>query len=155
MWLEAIQLLFDRMAEKRFPFQKIKAISVSGQQHGLVTLDRQGNLTRLTGKLWNDTSTFEECEILTREMGGKKEMIREIGNSQRAGYTAGKIFNIYRNEPEIAEKTNTFFLVHNYVNWYLTGGIRIMEPGDVSGMALSFPGKNEVHEAICRDPRAG
>jgi xylulokinase len=149
MWLEAIQLLFDRMVEKRYPLQKIKAISVSGQQHGLVTLDRQGNLTRSTGKLWNDTSTFEECEILTREMGGKEEMIREIGNSQRPGYTAGKIFNIYRNEPEIAEKTNTFFLVHNYVNWYLTGGIRIMEPGDVSGMALSFPGKNEWSDKIC------
>ncbi len=150
MWIDAINLLFDRMAHKKYPFQKIKAISVSGQQHGLVALDNQGNLTRVTSKLWNDTSTYEECDLLTNEIGGKEAMIQEIGNSQRPGYTAGKIFQIYRNEPQLAEKTKTFFLVHNYVNWYLTGGIRLMEPGDVSGMALSFPGSQKWSDKICR-----
>jgi len=150
MWIEAINLLFSRMSQKEYPIQKIKAVSVSGQQHGLVALDEKGNLTRLTSKLWNDTSTYEECDILTKELGGREEMIREIGNSQRPGYTAGKIFHIHRNEPELAKKTKTFFLVHNYINWYLTGGIKLMEPGDVSGMALSFPGSQKWSEKICR-----
>jgi len=76
-------------------------------------------------------------------------MMEEIGNTQRSGYTAGKIYHLYRHEPERARQTTTFFLVHNYINRYLTGGIRVMEPGDVSGMDLSFPGSDNWSEKIC------
>ncbi len=138
MWIEAIHLLFRRLKEKKISLHDIKAISVSGQQHGLVCLDAQGNLSRSLSKLWNDTSTVEECQLLTEAVGGVEAMIKEIGNTQRPGYTAGKIYHLYRHEPEIAQRTSTFFLVHNYVNYFLTGGVKVMEPGDVSGMALSF-----------------
>ncbi|GAB4363170.1 MAG: xylulokinase [Calditrichia bacterium] len=149
MWIDALKILFQRMKTSGFPMREIKAISVSGQQHGLVTLDAEGNLTRSRSKLWNDYSTVEECKLLTESVGGKQKMIEEIGNSQRPGYTAGKIFHLYRHEPETARKTTTFFLVHNYINWFLTGGIRIMEPGDVSGMALRHPGSTEWSEKVC------
>lgn len=153
MWLEALHRLFDRMLEKNFPLRDIRAISVSGQQHGLVTLDENGNLTRTRSKLWNDYSTAQECELLTGKMGGTEKMIAAVGNTQRPGYTAGKIYHLYRHEPEAAWKTTTFFLVHNYINWYLTGGknrgARVMEPGDVSGMALRYPGANRWAEALC------
>ncbi len=86
----------------------------------------------------------------TRSLGGPEEMIREIGNSQRPGYTAGKIFHFYRHETEAARQTSTFFLVHNYLNWFLTGGVRVMEPGDVSGMALSFPGAEKWSRKVCQ-----
>lgn len=153
MWLEALQILFQRMKQAGFPMREIAAISVSGQQHGLVTLDANGNLTRPLSKLWNDFSTAEECDLLTEKAGDVETMIREVGNSQRPGYTAGKIFHMFRHEPEAAEKTSTFFLVHNFINWYLTGGknggVRAMEPGDVSGMALRHPGSEEWSEKVC------
>jgi xylulokinase len=44
-----------------------------------------------------------------------------------------------RHEPEAYDRAATLFLVHNYVNWHLTGGVRVMEPGDTSGMALWNP----------------
>ncbi|NIR65573.1 MAG: hypothetical protein GWN00_25905, partial [Aliifodinibius sp.] len=81
-------LLFKRMKDSRFPMDRIKAISVSGQQHGLVALDSKGNLTRKTSKLWNDYSTSRECDILTEKIGSLDLMVREIGNSMRPGYTA-------------------------------------------------------------------
>jgi len=153
MWIDALHLLFKRMVHKNFEVNQIKAISVSGQQHGLVALDSQGDLTRKISKLWNDYSTTEECELLTKKIGGKEQMIAEIGNSQRTGYTAGKIFHLYRHEPEVAQKATTFFLVHNFVNWFLTGGknngVRVMEPGDTSGMALSFPGSQNWSNKVC------
>lgn len=143
MWLDAVQISFDRLRASNVPMEEIRGISVSGQQHGLVALDAGGNLTRKRSKLWNDFSTTEECEILTEGVGGKENMINEVGNSQRTGYTAPKIFHMYRHEREIYNKTRTFFVVHNYINWYLTGGkkggVRIMEPGDTSGMALWNP----------------
>ncbi len=143
MWLDAVHKCFESMKTSDVPVHQIRCISVSSQQHGLVALDAEGNLTRLRSKLWNDFSTGKECEILTERLGGKSAMIHEVGNSQRTGYTAAKIFHMFRHENEIYQKTKTFFLVHNYINWFLTGGkrggARLMEPGDTSGMALWNP----------------
>jgi xylulokinase len=143
MWIEAVHRVFQKAKDSGIPLGQVRSISVSGQQHGLVSLDAAGNLTRQKSKLWNDFSTLEECEILTKKVGGLDAMVREVGNSQRTGYTAPKIFHMLRHEPEAYQKTATFFLVHNFINWFLTGGkdggVRVMEPGDTSGMALWNP----------------
>jgi D-xylulose kinase len=155
MWLAAVDLVFDRLLASALPVEAIRCISVSGQQHGLVALDREGQLARPTSKLWNDHSTAEECEILTERVGGLEAMIEAIGNSQRPGYTAGKILHLRRHEPETYNRASTLFLVHNYINWYLTGGVEVMEPGDTSGMALWHPATGQwsrkVIEAIDPD----
>ncbi len=144
MWLAAVDGIFGRLADSSIEVDKIRCISVSGQQHGLVSLDASGDLTRKRSKLWNDFSTLEECDLLTAALGDVNKMIEEVGNSQRTGYTAPKIFHMYRHEREAYDQTETLFLVHNYINWYLTGGkkngVRVMEPGDTSGMALWNPG---------------
>ncbi|HNW59171.1 MAG TPA: FGGY family carbohydrate kinase [bacterium] len=154
MWIEAIEQLFTRMGKAGVPVAQIRALSVSGQQHGLVTLDAAGRLSRPRSKLWNDFSTEEECRLLTKAVGGAAAMIAEVGNSQRTGYTAAKILHMVRHEPELWRKTATCFLVHNYVNWWLTGGeeggVRVMEPGDLSGMALWHPGTGTWSEKVLR-----
>jgi xylulokinase len=143
MWIDAVERLLGRMAERGVPANRIRCVSVSGQQHGLVALAADGTLARARSKLWNDFSTAEECRILTEAVGGVERMIEEVGNSQRTGYTAPKILHMRRNEPDAYARARTLFLVHNYVNWYLTGGpgggVAVMEPGDTSGMALWHP----------------
>jgi xylulokinase len=139
MWIEAVERVFSQAIKAGIAMNQIGCIAVSGQQQGLVALDAQGNLARSRSKLWNDFSTLEECEILTEKVGGLDNMVAEVGNSQRTGYTAAKIFHMVRHEPEVYRKASTLFLVHNYINWYLTGGVRVMEPGDASGMALWNP----------------
>jgi len=145
MWIEAVELLLGRMGRGALDPSRIRCISVSGQQHGLVALDAEGGLARPLSKLWNDFSTSDECRILTEAVGGPEAMIAEVGNTQRTGYTAPKILHMRRHEPEAYSKATTLFLVHNYVNWYLTGGpeggVRVMEYGDASGMALWHPGR--------------
>lgn len=139
MWIDAVEKVFKKTADSGFPMKYIKSISVSGQQHGLVALDSSGNLTRTMAKLWNDFSTQEECDLLTEKMGGNDNMISETSNTQRTGYTAAKIYHMYRHERDIYNNTHILFLVHNYINWYLTGGVAVMEPGDTSGTALWNP----------------
>lgn len=140
MWIEAVNLLLKRLAASDVRQQDILMMAVSGQQHGLVALDQAGNLSRARAKLWNDFSSQEECDLLTEQVGGLENMVQEVSNSQRTGYTAAKIFHLYRHERECYDKTSTLFLVHNYINYYLTGGteggVRVMEPGDTSGTAL-------------------
>lgn len=158
MWLEAVDLVFQRAQRAGIPLAQVGCIAVSGQQHGLVAIDAQGNLARPRSKLWNDFSTLAECQILTEKVGGLEQMIAEVGNSQRTGYTAAKIFHLVRHEPENYQRATTLFLVHNYINWYLTGGIAVMEPGDVSGMALWNPRTRQwsqkVLNAIAPDLKA-
>lgn len=144
MWIEAVELLLGRLSDADVPRERIRCISVSGQQHGLVALADDGSLARPRSKLWNDFSTSEECRLLTEAVGGIEAMIAEVGNSQRTGYTAPKILHMRRHEPESYARASTFFLVHNYINWELSGGpeggVAVMEPGDTSGMALWHPG---------------
>jgi xylulokinase len=143
MWVEAVEIVLGRLATSEIPQDRIRALAVSGQQHGLVAIDAQGVLARPTSKLWNDFSTVDECEFLTEAVGGLDAMIAEVGNSQRTGYTAGKILHMVRHEPEAYARTATFFIVKDYINWVLTGGpgggVRAMEPGDASGTALWNP----------------
>jgi xylulokinase len=154
MWLEAVDIIFERLKQSKVEIAAIKCIAVSGQQHGLVSLDENGNLTRERSKLWNDFDTLEECNILTKNTGGLEKMVEEVGNSQRTGYTAAKIFHMYRHEREAYDRTSTFFLVHNFINWYLTGGkkggIRVMEPGDASGIALWNPENGQWSEKVLK-----
>lgn len=148
MWIEAVDILFQRSKDKSIPLDQIKSISVSGQQHGLVSLDKGGHLSRPLSKLWNDFSTQKECDLLEKSIGGQSEMIKEVGNSQRTGYTASKIYNMFLNERDIYDKTAVFLLVHNYINWYLTGGTSIMEEGDASGTALWSPVNKNWSEKV-------
>ena len=152
MWIEAVDRLLGRIPETDAAPSRIRCLSVSGQQHGLVALAADGTLARSRSKLWNDFSTAEECRVLTDAVGGIEAMIAEVGNSQRTGYTAPKILHMRRHEPEAYAKARTLFLVHNYVNWYLTGGpdggVRIMEPGDTSGMALWHPATGRWSEQV-------
>lgn len=148
MWLEAVNLLLDRLRKAAVPQRLIRSISVSGQQHGLVALTETGELARPYSKLWNDFSTEDECRRLTDALGGVEAMIEEVGNTQRTGYTAAKILHMLRHEPEMYRRTATFFLVHNYINWYLTGGICAMEPGDTSGTALWNPKTGEWSQRV-------
>src|SRR3990172_22937 len=63
MWVEALELLFDRLKKSPIAQDKIKCISVSGQQHGLVTLDAAGNLTRPRKKLCNYFNTQKKYAL--------------------------------------------------------------------------------------------
>lgn len=119
---------------KSFERKKIVALGISGQQHGFVPLDKQGQVIR-PAKLWNDTSTAEETKIIIDAVGGQKTFIKLIGLNLAVGYTASKILWLKRHEPHNYRRLATILLPHNYLNYYLTG-IKCMEYGDASGTGL-------------------
>ena len=113
---------------------QVKAIGVSGQQHGFVPLDRHGKVIR-PAKLWCDTSTVAECAAITRRLGGPRATIRALGNAVLPGFTAPKILWLKNNEARNFKRLATVLLPHDYLNFWLTGNC-IMEYGDASGTAL-------------------
>ena len=132
-WTSALdQILAELLA--KVDRNLVQAIGISGQQHGFVPLDAKGQVIR-PAKLWNDTSTAEECELLTRKLGGEKAVIRKTGNRFLPGFTAPKILWLKRHEKKNFQRLAHVLLPHDYLNWYLTGNY-VMEHGDASGTAL-------------------
>jgi len=135
VWIDALhETIAGALEEAKIDPKGIGAIGVSGQQHGLVPIDERGDVVRPV-KLWNDTSTIKECEILTRKLGGEKAVIGLLGLTIPPGFTASKVLWLKRHEPENYRRLKTILLPHDYLNFYLTGR-RAMEYGDASGTAL-------------------
>jgi xylulokinase len=109
----------------------VAAIAVSGQQHGLVMIDDRGSVLRDI-KLWNDTETAPENESLIAEPGGPDRVWDLISTTLPVGYTASKVRWVMKHEPEIYAKMGSVLLPHDYLNYWLTGGI-VMEAGEASG----------------------
>ncbi|MGQ9577773.1 MAG: xylulokinase [Candidatus Aminicenantales bacterium] len=135
---------------KGFRRQNIVALGISGQQHGFVPLDQNGRVIR-PAKLWNDTSTTEETNLILEACGGKKRFIQLVGLPLAVGYTASKILWLKRHEPHNYRRLKTILLPHNYLNFYLTGK-RCLEYGDASGTGLmdvrNLKWQDEVIEII-------
>ncbi|MCL1857364.1 MAG: xylulokinase [Kiritimatiellaeota bacterium] len=128
--------------------QDVVAIGVSGQQHGCVPLDAEGKVIR-PAKLWCDTETVPECEAITKAMGGAKAVVREIGNSVAAGFTASKVRWMKDHEPKNYDRLVTILLPHDYVNFWLTGE-RKTECGDASGTAYFDVRKRKWSEKLLK-----
>jgi xylulokinase len=134
-WTEAmdstIRQTVNTLGDRR---NEVAGIGVSGQQHGFVALDKQAQVIR-PAKLWCDTSTVEECDVMRKHFGGAPFFIERVGLDMLPGFTAPKILWLKRHEPENFAKLATVLLPHDYLNFYLTGNDR-MEFGDASGTAL-------------------
>src|SRR2546422_2604938 len=134
-WRDATQKAFRKaLALAAARPGEVKAIGVSGQQHGFVPLDKNGQVIR-PAKLWCDTSTAAECDEIMGKLGGLKETIRAIGNAVLPGFTASKILWMKKREPRNYARLGTVLLPHDYLNFWLTGR-KVMEYGDASGTAL-------------------
>lgn len=131
-WLDGLQNAMQKVAPEIKA--SVKAIAVSGQQHGFVAVDRTNDVL-LPVKLWCDTSTQVECEEIMAGVGGTQACINSAGNPVLPGYTASKILWMKKNHPGRYERLDCILLPHDYLNLYLTGE-RCMEAGDASGTAL-------------------
>lgn len=131
-WTDAIIGCFDAIDSSIT--LSIDAIGVSGQQHGFVPLDKDGNAL-YRAKLWNDTSTAPECDEITDCAGGSKKLLETEGNLILPGYTISKILWFKKNKPELYKKMAHILLPHDYINYFLTGNYTC-ERGDASGTGL-------------------
>jgi len=132
VWVDAMgRALAAAAAQAGIKTRDIACLGISGQQHGFVPLDRLGRPLR-PAKLWNDTSTVEETELILGRLGGQRGCIRKLGISLAVGYTASKVLWLKRHEPRRYARLATVLLPHNYLNFWLTGRA-VMEYGDASG----------------------
>jgi xylulokinase len=111
----------------------IAAISVAGQQHGLVALDGNGRAVR-PAILWNDTRSAREARELTDALGGAAEWAERVGLVPVPSFTATRWAWLRRHEPERAAAARAVRLPHDFVTERLCGR-GATDRGDASGTA--------------------
>ena len=97
----------------------VKGIGLTGQMHGLVLLDENGEVLR-PAILWNDQRTGAQCDTIRAKLGREK-LIQITGNDALTGFTAPKILWVQEHEPEIWKQVHRILLPKDYVRYKLTG----------------------------------
>ena len=96
----------------------VEAISIGGQQHGMVALDKDGAVIR-DALLWNDTRSAAAADALNSEIGGPTEMAKQVGSVLVASFTATKLRWLADSEKENAAKVAGVALPHDWLSWQL------------------------------------
>ncbi len=111
--------------------EEVAAISVAGQQHGLVALDGDGAPLR-PALLWNDTRSAGAAEDLRNELGGPRGWAKAVGSVPVASFTITKWRWMCDQEPDLADRVDRVLLPHDWLTWRLTGAA-VTDRGDASG----------------------
>jgi xylulokinase len=128
-WWQAAESALAEVA----PGRKVAGIGLSGQMHGLVTLDESGRVIR-PAILWNDQRTAEECAEIEERVGFER-LVALTGNRALTGFTAPKLLWLRRHEPEAYARIARVLLPKDYVRLRLTGDWAI-DASDASGTLL-------------------
>ena len=113
--------------------EDIVSLGISGQMHGLVMLDENGEVIR-PSIIWCDQRTAKECEEITEKVGYER-LIRITANPALPGFTLGKLMWVRKHEPENYAKCRHILLPKDYVRYMLTGDFAT-EVSDASGMQM-------------------
>ena len=132
-WDAVVSTLRAVLEESGTEKAQIAGIGLSGQMHGLVMLDAEGNVLR-NAIIWCDGRSTKQCEEITARIGAKR-LMEITANPALPGFTASKILWVREHEPELYAKCRHILLPKDYIRYKLTG-IFATEVSDASGMNL-------------------
>lgn len=133
-WKATVKTVREVVRIGKLKPQDVKAIGLSGQMHGSVFLDKDGQVVR-KALLWNDQRTAAECEEIESRAGGRRRLIKMVANPALTGFTAPKILWLRNHEPRNFERTCRVLLPKDEIRRRLTGEFAT-EVSDASGMLL-------------------
>lgn len=153
-WWKAVSASIRSVLEKAgIGGERIGAVGLTGQMHGLVLLDEVGSVLR-PAILWNDQRTQKQCDEIHARIG-KEKFIQITGNVALTGFTAPKILWVSDNEPEVFAKVKHVLLPKDYIRYRLTGEYAL-DKADGAGTVLfdlkSRAWSREVLDALEIDP---
>lgn len=132
-WRSACESIRQALGQAGASGGDVLAIGLTGQMHGLVLLDAEGQVLR-PAILWNDQRTAAQCDEI-RAIVGAQRLIQITGNDALTGFTAPKILWVRENEPEVYARVAHILLPKDYVRYRLTGSYAV-DKADGSGTIL-------------------
>jgi xylulokinase len=144
-WAGTVASIRRVLDEGGVPPAAVAGVGLTGQMHGLVLLDGQGEVLRPC-IMWNDQRTAAQCAAITDKVGAD-EVLRLTGNPVLPGFTAPKIVWVREHEPEIYAQAAKVLLPKDYVRYRLTGGF-FSEVSGASGTSLFDVGRRRWSEEM-------
>ncbi|PNX97034.1 xylulose kinase-like protein [Trifolium pratense] len=156
MWIEALDLMFQKLSKSNLDFSKISAVSGSGQQHGSVywkigsskilsSLDHKKPLLEQLenafsikeSPIWMDCSTTAECRAIENAFGGGAlELAKVTGSRAYERFTGPQIKKIFDHQPDIYNNTERISLVSSFMASLFIGAYAAIDHSDGAGMNL-------------------
>ncbi|KAF3922063.1 hypothetical protein ABW20_dc0108096 [Dactylellina cionopaga] len=156
MWIEALDLVLQRMKNKGFDFSNVKGISGAGQQHGSVywSQDAESLLSSLSSNKalleqlspaafswkfspnWQDHSTSSQVAAFETHVGGSDLLAKATGSGGHHRFTGPQILRFVQLHPEEYASTSRISLVSSFFASLFLGKIAPMDISDVCGMNL-------------------
>ena len=155
MWIEALELLFNKFNNDKMPINEIRAISGSAQQHGTVFLNNnfernlkslqldqslisqlEPTLSRHTSPIWMDSSTTTQCDEIRNALGGLSSTIELLGSNTFERFSGPQIRKFYQENFKGYKSTSIIHLVSSFMASVLLGKIAPIDHGDGAGMNL-------------------
>ena len=133
-WRSTVRGVREACAKAPGSGPRIEAIGLSGQMHGLVTLDAAGEVVRPC-ILWNDSRSAAICEALHAREPGLATVLRATGNRVFPGFQAPKLLWMREHEPAAYARTAKALLPKDWLRARLSGAY-MAEPSDASGTAV-------------------
>ncbi|KAK5849539.1 hypothetical protein PBY51_013867 [Eleginops maclovinus] len=169
MWVQALDLLLDKMKKAGFDFSRVRALSGSGQQHGSVFWTRgasetlqhldpdqdlkqllQDSFSVLDSPVWMDSSSRRQCDALQEAAGGAQRLAHITGSTAYERFTGNQIAKIRATRPEEFQSTERISLVSSFAGSLFLGGYAAIDYSDGSGMNL-LDIRSRTWSQICLD----
>ena len=146
-WYEgAVRTIRDLLERSGIAAEEIAGVGFSGQMHGAVFLDGEGQVIR-PSILWCDQRTAAECEEITRRVGAE-ELVRITCNPVLTGFQAPKVVWMKNHEPDRYRRVRKVLLPKDYIRYRLTGAFAT-EVSDASGTSfLDVPNRRWSPEIL-------
>lgn len=129
----------------------VDAVSVGGQQHGMVALDDKGEVVR-DALLWNDTRSAQAALDLIDELGGPQAWADAVGSVPVASLTVTKLRWLRDAEPENASRVAAVALPHDWLTWRLAGApgldALVTDRSDASGTGYWSPATEDYRHDL-------
>ena len=132
-WDGAQQTIGQVLRDSGASADDIVGVGASGQMHGMVLLDEDGDVVR-PAILWNDGRTQAQCDAM-REAVGPERLIAITGNDALVSFTATKMLWVREHEPDAWARARHLLLPKDYVRFKLTGEYAL-DVNDGSGTVL-------------------
>jgi xylulokinase len=141
-WWAALRDALGQLGQHR---RDVVAMSIAGQQHGLVLLDEHGRSVR-DAKLWNDTTSAPQADRLVTALGADA-WARSCGSVPVASFTITKLAWMAEHDSASLARAAMVMLPHDYLTWRLCGE-HVTDRGDASGSGWFDPTTNSVRAEL-------
>lgn len=144
-WTHLVNSTREILSQNSLSGEKIAAIGISYQMHGLVAVDKNHSPLR-PSIIWCDSRATEIGRKAFQEIGEKQSLERYLNSP--GNFTASKLKWVKENEPELYSKIHKIMLPGDYIGMKLTGEICTTVSGLSEGIFWDYKDNSIAKELL-------